>query len=341
MKVMEKEDILEQDMKDQIQEEIRIQGITDHKNIVKLLEVFEDDCHLYVVLEHMLKGDMFDVLYNEHSDPLTENEAKQIFTDLIEGIAFLHSKNIIHRDIKLENLLMNENGNIKITDFGAAVDCVKCQDPKEFKVICGTREYMAPEMLKELTYDYKVDVWSCGVVLYEILHRGLPHKSDAYKNKHKAILKHLQNNKVSYSKKLSNEVVDLLKKCLELDPKKRCTSQDILKHPWMTNNDTTAKRVTTYKPKISHSKHKWLSDKSDIDSNIIEHQTGETVGETVGVVKVVGDLGVEPVRETIRETVGETVGVVKVVGDLAVEPVGETLVYSQTSQPNIVDSQTN
>jgi serine/threonine protein kinase len=116
---------------------------------------------------------------------------------------------------------------------------------------------MAPEMLKENTYDYKVDVWSCGVVLYEILHRGLPYKSDAYKNKHKVILKHLQNNKISYSKKLSNEVVDLLKKCLELDPKKRLSSAEILKHPWM-NIESNSKRVATYKPKPTHTKHQWL-----------------------------------------------------------------------------------
>lgn len=273
MKVMEKEDILEQDMKEQIQEEIRIQSAISHPNIVELLEVFEDDNHLYVVLEHMLKGDMFDVLYNEHSDPLSEKEARDIFSDLIKGISYLHSQNIIHRDIKLENLLMNETGDIKITDFGAAVDCVKCKDPKEFTVICGTREYMAPEMLKENTYDYKVDVWSCGVVLYEILHRGLPYKSDAYKNKHKVILKHLQNNKISYSKKLSNEVVDLLKKCLELDPKKRLSSAEILKHPWM-NIESNSKRVATYKPKPTHTKHQWLpkttEKENEIDSKSIE-----------------------------------------------------------------------
>jgi serine/threonine protein kinase len=126
-------------------------------------------------------------------------------------------------------------------------------------------------MLKENTYDYKADIWSCGVVLYEILHRGLPHKSDAYKNKHKAILKYLQNNKVSYSKKLSSEVVDLLKNCLELDPKKRYTAQDILKHPWLTNIVTDEKRVTTYKPKISHSKHKWLNDDDNVQSNETEN----------------------------------------------------------------------
>lgn len=283
MKVMEKEDILEQDMKDQIQEEIRIQGLMDNENIVRLLEVFEDDCHLYVVLEHMLKGDMFDVLYNEHSDPLSEKEAREIFSDLMTGISYLHSKNIIHRDIKLENLLMNENGNVKITDFGSAVDCVHCKDPKEFKVICGTREYMAPEMLKEMTYNYKVDVWSCGVVLYEILHRGLPHKSDAYKNKHKAILKYLQNNKISYSKKLSSEVVDLLKKCLELDPNKRCSADDVLKHPWMTSTtNTDNKRVTTYKPKITHTKHKWLNVQSQQD--VIESSSQTVTNEVLSVL---------------------------------------------------------
>ena len=303
MKVMEKEDILEQDMKIQIQEEIRIQSLTNHKNIVQLVEVFEDDCHLYVVLEHMLKGDMFDVLYNEHSDPLGEKEAKRIFTDLIEGIAHLHSKNIIHRDIKLENLLMNENGNIKITDFGAAVDCVNCHDPNEFKVICGTREYMAPEMLKELTYDYKVDIWSCGVVLYEILHRGLPHKSDAYKNKHKVILKYLQNNKVSYSKKLSNEVVDLLKKCLELDPKKRCTAQDILNHPWMKNVETE-KRVTTYKPKISHSKHKWLQGAYDSTPDVVPDVVSNVESDVVP--DVVPDV-IKPVEHDILPDTVKTI----------------------------------
>jgi serine/threonine protein kinase len=257
MKVMDKSDISDQDMKEQIQEEIRIQCSMKHPNIAQVVDVFEDDCHLYVVIEHLLKGDLFDVLYNEHSDPMSEKEASEIFRDMIEGIAHLHANNIIHRDIKLENILMNEDGHVKIIDFGSAVDWLRCKDPEEFRVVCGTREYMAPEMLKEKTYDAKVDIWSCGVLLYELLHRNSPLKSDAYKNKHKVILKHILNDKVTYSKKLSNEVVDLMKKCMEHDPKKRISAAEILQHSWL-NKDTNRKRVATYRPRISHVKHQWI-----------------------------------------------------------------------------------
>lgn len=284
MKVMDKEDILEQEMKEQIQEEVRIQHEMKHPNLVRLKEVMEDDCHLYVVLDHMLKGDLFDLLYEEHSAPLEEKMVKNIFFDMISGIQHLHSNHIIHRDIKLENLLMDDSGTVKITDFGAALDTVNCKNPDEFSVICGTREYMAPEMLKENNYDTKVDIWSCGVVLYELLHRGLPFESSVYKNKHKTLLKHILNNKISFSKKITGEAVDLLKQCLHVDPKKRITADQILKHPWLSkcsSEDDT--RISNYNPVITHTKFQWLG--------FMQQKEDKRVSaDTISIVETVPEL---------------------------------------------------
>ena len=308
MKIMEKEDIIEHDMKEQIREEVRIQWKLKHKNLVRLKEVMEDDQHLYVVMEHMLRGDLFDVLYNEHDSHLPEDEAKIIFSDLMEGIAYMHENNIAHRDIKLENLLMDETGTVKIIDFGSALDTVNCKDENEFSVICGTREYMAPEMLKETKYGTSVDIWSCGVVLYELLNRCTPFDSDVYKKKRKDVIKYMKNNTkdIHYSKRLSPEAIDLLKKCFELDPKKRINASDVLKHPFFQNkksNDEIAKlRMKKYEPVTSHKKFEWLKTimlNADDEQNIVEE--GETKKEEIKPKKEENEEIIETKKEEIIE----------------------------------------
>lgn len=300
MKIMEKEDVNDHDMKDQIKEEVRIQQKFNHPNIVSVKEVMEDDQHLYIVLEHMIRGDLYDVLYNENDKHIKEDEVKKIFYDLMQGILSLHSNNIVHRDIKLENLLMDETGTVKITDFGSALDIVECKDKDEFSIICGTREYMAPEMLKEEDYSFSVDIWSCGVVLYELFNRDTPFDSDSFKKNHKKILKNIKENvnDIYYSKRLSSDAVDLLKKCLVLDPKKRLNVKEILNHPFLKGVDTMDRIHKTYKPTVSHRKFQWLNRNETLAENekqeIEVSKTEDSSVEVVEVVEVVEITEISP-----------------------------------------------
>jgi serine/threonine protein kinase len=284
MKIMEKEDVNDHDMKEQIKEEVRIQQKFNHPNLVLVKEVMEDDQHLYIVLEHMLRGDLYDVLYNENDKHMKEEEVKTIFNDLMQGVLSLHSNNIVHRDIKLENLLMDETGTVKITDFGSALDIVECKDKDEFSLICGTREYMAPEMLKEEEYSFSVDIWSCGVVLYELLNRNTPFDSDSFKKNHKKILKNIKANvnDIYYSKRLSSEAIDLLKKCFVLDPKKRLTAEQVLNHPFLNGVNDIEKVNKIYKPTVSHKKFQWI--REEIKEEVKE-EIKEEVKEEVKEVK--------------------------------------------------------
>lgn len=169
-----------------LEREINILRDVHHKNIVKLSEVYEDDLNVYLVLDYANGGDLYEDL--NINNPYNERKASAIAKDVLEGLAYLHSKGIIHRDIKLENLLIvydidyhyiyrNHEGSstIKISDFGLATQV----DPNELETQrCGSPGYAAPELLAGVGYDTKADIFSVGVILYilyqtiNIIHAG-------------------------------------------------------------------------------------------------------------------------------------------------------------------------
>ena len=147
-----------------IQREIALMRLLDHPHILKLLDVFESERHLHLVLEYAENGELFDYLVRSQS--LREDQALDIFRQLIYGLDYLHAHNICHRDLKPENILLDSNMHIKIGDFGFA----RWMRENIAETSCGSPHYAAPEVIKGNPYDgLAADLWSAGVILYALL----------------------------------------------------------------------------------------------------------------------------------------------------------------------------
>lgn len=151
-----------------IYREINIHMKLVHPNIARLYSYHEDNDGFYLVLEYMDQGTLYGLI--QKSRGLEEKKAFEYFMEVASGFYFLHENNLIHRDLKPENCLVDKNNNIKICDFGWTVDA--SQGTRA--TFCGTYEYMAPEIVKEMPYGEAIDVWSLGVLLYELIHSYSP-----------------------------------------------------------------------------------------------------------------------------------------------------------------------
>ncbi|KAJ8762588.1 hypothetical protein K2173_008027 [Erythroxylum novogranatense] len=165
MKVLDRSTIIKHKMVDQIKREISIMKLVRHPHVVRLNEVLASRTKIYIILEYITGGELFDKIV--HHGRLSEAEARRYFQQLIDGVDYCHSKGVYHRDLKPENLLLDSQGNLKISDFGLRI--------KLLRTTCGTPNYVAPEVLSHKGYDGAVaDVWSCGVILYVLMAGYLP-----------------------------------------------------------------------------------------------------------------------------------------------------------------------
>ena len=214
----------------------------DHPNITKILELFETEDYIFIILEYINGGNLFSFVKKRRK--LSEKTAKFLFKQIIEGIKYIHSKNIVHRDIKLENILIDLKNNIKICDFGIGT-ILKKKNEKLFEQ-CGTPMYMAPEIYlstKEKGYDpFLVDLWSCGIALYMMLSGNIPflyedndNISNENNRNHYILRYNIINNEPKQIEDISNEANDLIMGLLNKNPKKRYNINDVLNHPWLKN----------------------------------------------------------------------------------------------------------
>ena len=217
----------------------------NHPNITKILEMFEDDEYILIAMEYINGGNLFSFVKKRRK--LSEKTAKFLFRQIILGIKHIHSKKIVHRDIKLENILIDLNNNIKICDFG--IGQILKNEKQLLYDKCGTPMYMAPEILlssKNKGYEgYPVDIWSSGISLYIMLSGTLPFN---LKNNESSEMSEDSNNNIELQQsiinkepkkidKISDEAKDLLKGLLNKNPHKRLTIEQILNHPWLKNDE--------------------------------------------------------------------------------------------------------
>ena len=172
VKIVNKSKLSEEEM-NLAKQEIEILKICQHPNIIRLLDVFENPSHIYIVVELLRGGDLHEYLFKQ-SFKITEARARAIIHALATALYYTHSYGIVHRDLKLENVLMvdeSENSEVKLVDFGLS----KIIGPGEHcNDSFGTLGYAAPEVLNEKPYDCKVDIWGLGVILYIMLGGTLP-----------------------------------------------------------------------------------------------------------------------------------------------------------------------
>ena len=218
-----------------VKREIDIHIRITHPHIIKLYSYLDDRNNYYLALEYASNGSLYQ--YIQKKKGMTENEAFYYFIQVASAIHFLHSNGYAHRDIKPENILIDEYGNIKLCDFGWCVNVSK----GERITFCGTYEYMAPEMINDEFYDMGIDIWSLGVLLYEMIHGYSPFRAhycvkDA-KSAMTEIFMNIKSNNYTINKSISEECIDLIDKLLTIDPKKRIKIDELFIHPWVVNKE--------------------------------------------------------------------------------------------------------
>ena len=209
---------------EQILEELKIHSKLDHENIIHVYNVFENEENFNIIMEYAKNGNLYDVITREKGG-LSEEKALGYFTQVVNAVYYLHQNNIIHRDIKPENILISENDIIKLCDFGWAKE-LNLENRNTF---CGTAEYMAPEIVTNENYDFSVDIWSLGILLYEMIFGHSPFEG---KNKN-SIMINIKSHELIYDKPISNECKDLIEKILENNPQKRLKIKDIIEHSFI------------------------------------------------------------------------------------------------------------
>lgn len=221
--------------------EIAIHKTLCHPNIVKLHGHIEDSTKIYLLLEYVDGGTIFSLLKKKIK--LTEVEACEIFKQACASVNYLHDSQLMHRDIKSENFLITKSGTIKLCDFGW---CAFNTNPHS--TFCGTADYMAPEMIASESYNKKVDIWSLGILLYELIHGSPPFLSANIFDK----LKEIDSDTIPFRSSISPELSDLIRQILNKSPESRPEIKEFLKHSWFT---MTAASKFNPGSTISHTKY--------------------------------------------------------------------------------------
>lgn len=214
--------------------EIACMKSLDHPNILKLERVYEDDNEVYLILELVGGGDLFTKIIE--TDKFNERYCAVIARKMLVALAYMHERNIIHRDLKLENIMMTsleEESDIKIADFGFAAEMT----PENLSIYCGSPGYVAPEILQKVSYDAKADVFSTGIILYIILSGNSPFFG---RNVEETIAKNREARIVfdeTHWRDVSSEARDFIQMITERRSIARPTAADALKHVWIQTNN--------------------------------------------------------------------------------------------------------
>ncbi|CAG0883813.1 unnamed protein product [Darwinula stevensoni] len=208
-----------------VEREIAIMKLIEHPHVLGLYDVYENKKYLYLILEHVSGGELFDYLVKKGR--LTPKEARRFFRQIISALDFCHSHSICHRDLKPENLLLDEKNNIKIADFGMA-----SLQPDGFmlETSCGSPHYACPEVIRGERYDgRKADIWSCGVILYALLVGALPFDDDNLRQ----LLEKVKRGVFHIPHFVPPDCQSLLRGMIHVNPDKRLTLSEIKRHPWV------------------------------------------------------------------------------------------------------------
>ncbi|SCQ16793.1 serine/threonine protein kinase, putative [Plasmodium ovale] len=196
-----------------------------HNNIIKMYDVNHFQNYVCLIMEYAINGDLKNYML-KNNGYLKEKEAHYLFLQIVKGVYYCHSKHIVHRDLKLENILLDENMTCKIADFGLS-DFVNVD--QNIKTEAGTKAYIAPEIIFNETINYsvfKLDIWSLGILLFIMTQGFAPF---IYVEKE---IKHFESSTLKYANDVSDELKDLISLMLNVDPNKRPIIVEILNHRW-------------------------------------------------------------------------------------------------------------
>lgn len=222
---------------EKLKNEIQIQKKLNHPNIVKSKVSFSDEINNYIVLEFCPGKSVRDYLRKSELGHLSEPETRKILIDIVDGVSYLHNREIVHHDIKLENFLIGSDGKVKICDFGLATVHKEVDENDRKRPICGTTNYLSPEVIlkKNKGFGFEEDIWAIGVAAFIMLTGRAPFeggdKELTYDN--------IKNCNYQFPSKiqLSNEAKDFIRTILRVDPSRRPTAIDLIDHPFLSKFD--------------------------------------------------------------------------------------------------------
>ena len=263
IKVIDKISIFEQKLVDQMNREIEMMYKLNHPHVMKLVNHFEDNEKFYMIMPYAGKGQLYSLLRRQVR--FDQRTAAQYMRETIEAVRYLHSfsPKIIHRDIKPENLLLDDNYRVKLSDFGWA----NYQDENQLrKTFCGTPEYLSPEMIRKTGHNYLVDIWTLGVLLFELLAGYAPftgaNQSELFIN--------IKKLKINWPIDFPPLAKNLVSKILKLNPNERLSIQEISNHPWFEKNPPLRPVLTNY-----------LTDEKEILESHLINVTADSVKDEI------------------------------------------------------------
>jgi len=226
IKILFKSQLQKAGVEHQFRRELEIQSHLKHPNILRMYGWFHDESRIYIILEYACYGELYKKL--KKAGKLDEKTTATYMYQISDALMYLHSKQVIHRDIKPENLLLGAFGELKIADFGWSVHAPSLRR----QTLCGTLDYLPPEMVENKRHDEKVDHWCIGVLCYELLVGMPPFESKTSQDTYKKIVATFCN----FPPHVSPGARDLINQLLQKAPSSRIPLAQVKTHPWIVEN---------------------------------------------------------------------------------------------------------
>lgn len=231
LKVLVKSELQSENMERQLRREIEIQNHLRHPYILRLYGYFYDEKRVFLILEYAAQGELYKLM--QKVKRFSEAQASKYIAQMAQALAYLHHKHVIHRDIKPENLLVGANGDLKIADFGWSVHAPNSRR----STLCGTLDYLPPEMVEGRDHNKLIDLWSLGVLCYEFIVGRPPFETAGYQQTYRRIAKVDLRFPDPSELTVSAEAQDLISRLLKHNAEERLSLKSVLRHPWILRHN--------------------------------------------------------------------------------------------------------